>query len=397
MLLFVILSPGTPRREGGETTETRSGSQRVLVVDDAGEMRALIRRTLGTAGYQVDLASSLAEARGMDPSSYDAVVVDARLGADRGTDLIEELTSADPAAPRRCLVITGGPRDALPDGVASLAKPFRLAELLTAVRTLHQPGAGGEQDQRAQATWPAGTGAATAAPSAAGTGEPAAVPCAPCAAGSAGPMAWQLLGLTRRLRARERGELAGFLHDGPVQDLAAASLELQLLRRSVVPALAAPLDAVVKRLDAVARPLRAVVNEAGPALVSEPGLAGALGQRAAWLLATPLAVDAEPACAGLAATEVAAVVDVAELMLFAMTPALPPDEARVEVRAADDLIGITVTIVPAVGGEPADDSAAAQGTLSELATALSAGVGSDFGRTLWRSWITLPRAAAGAA
>lgn len=373
MLLLVILSPGTPRREGGETTETRSGSQRVLVVDDAGDMRALIRRTLGTAGYHVDLASSLAEARGMDPSTYDAVLVDARLGADRGTDLIEELTSADPAAPRRCLVITGGPREALPDGVASLAKPFRLAELLTAVRALHQPGAGGERDHGARATRPAGAGAS-------------------CAAGPAGPVAWQLLGLTRRLRARERGELAGFLHDGPIQDLAAASLELQLLRRSAVPAQAPPLEAVVKRLDAVARPLRAVVNEAGPALVPEPGLAGALRQRAAWLLATPLAVDAEPACAGLAATEVAAVTDVAELMLFAMTPGLPPDEARVAVRAADDLIGITVTLVPAVGGEPAGDGAAAQGTLGELATALSASVGSDFGRTLWRSWITLPRA-----
>jgi CheY-like chemotaxis protein len=346
-------------------------------------MRALIRRTLGTAGYHVDLASSLAEARGMDPSSYDAVLVDARLGADRGTDLIEELTSADPAAPRRCLVITGGPRDALPDGVASLAKPFRLAELLTAVRALHQPGAIGEPDHRTQATRPAGTGA------------PAAALCAPCAAGPAGPVAWQLLGLTRRLRARERGELAGFLHDGPIQDLAAASLELQLLRRSVVPEQAPPLDAVVKRLDAVARPLRAVVNEAGPALVPESRLAGALRQRAAWLLATPLAVDAEPACAGLAATEVAAVIDVAELMLFAMTPGLPPDEARVEVRATDDLIGITVTLMPAVGGEPASDSAAARGTLGELATALSASVGSEFGRTLWRSWITLPRAAAG--
>jgi CheY-like chemotaxis protein len=346
-------------------------------------MRALIRRTLGNAGYHVDLASSLGEARGMDPSSYDAVLVDARLGADRGTDLIEEMTSADPAAPRRCLVITGGPRAALPDGVASLAKPFRLAELLTAVRALHQPGAGGEQDHRTQATQPAGTGA------------PAAAPCAPCAARSAGPVAWQLLGLTRRLRARERGELAGFLHDGPIQDLAAASLELQLLLRSVVRAQAPPLDAVVKRLDAVARPLRAVVNEAGPALVPESRLAGSLRQRAAWLLATPLAVDAEPACAGLAATEVAAVVDVAELMLFAMTPGLPPDEARVEVRATDDLIAITVTLVPAVGGEPAGDSAAALGTLGELAAALSASVGSEFGRTIWRSWITLPRAAGG--
>ena len=321
----------------------------------------------------------------MDPSSYDAVLVDARLGADRGTDLIEELTSADPAAPRRCLVITGGPRDALPDGVASLAKPFRLAELLTAVRALHQPGADREEDHRAQATRPDRTGA------------PAAAPRAPCAAGSAGPVAWQLLGLTRRLRARERGELAGFLHDGPIQDLAAASLELQLLRRSVVPAQEPPLDAVLRRLDAAARPLRAVVNEAGPVLVPPSGLAGALGQQSAWLLATPLAVDAEPACAGLAATEVAAVADVAELMLFAMTPGLPPDEARVEVRAADDLIGITVTVVPATGGEPAGDSAAARGTLGELATALQASVGSDFGGTLWRSWMTLPRAAPGQA
>ena len=72
-------------------------------------MRILIQRVLSADGYQVDVAATLAEARSMDPAGYAAVLVDARLGAERGIDLIDELRSADPAAARRCLVITGGP------------------------------------------------------------------------------------------------------------------------------------------------------------------------------------------------------------------------------------------------------------------------------------------------
>jgi CheY-like chemotaxis protein len=333
-------------------------------------MRAVIYRALGTAGYQVDLASSLSQARGMNPASYDAVLVDARLGADRGTDLIEELRSDDAAAAGRCLVITGGPRDDLPDGVASLAKPFRLAELLAAVRALHQPAAGEGRRHPAETSRPA----------------EAAAPAPAC------PPAWRLLAITQRMRARERSELADFLHDGPIQDLAAASLELQLLRRAAVPAQAPPLEAVVKRLDAVARPLRAVVDEAGPSLAAESPLVSALRRRTAWLLASSLEMAEESGCAGLAAAEVAAVADVAELMLFAMTLSAPPDEARVEVRAADGLIGITVTLVPAATGQGGADREAARRTLGELAASLAASAGSDFGRARWRSWITLPRA-----
>src|SRR5580693_3203302 len=102
-------------------------------------MRTLIRRVLSADGYQVDVAATLAEARSLDPAGYSAILVDAHLGSEDGIDLVEELRSADPAAARRCLVITGGPADAGPAGLAFLAKPFRAADLLHAVHTLPQP------------------------------------------------------------------------------------------------------------------------------------------------------------------------------------------------------------------------------------------------------------------
>ena len=113
-------------------------TKRVLVVDDVAEMRALIWRILSADGYQVDVAATLSEARDLDPAGYSAVLVDAHLGTEHGTELIEELRSADPAAVSRCLVITGGTADAGPAGLAVLTKPFRAADLLDAVRALQQ-------------------------------------------------------------------------------------------------------------------------------------------------------------------------------------------------------------------------------------------------------------------
>ena len=139
--------------------------ERVLVVEDTAQMRAVLNRALGRAGYRVDLAATLTEARGMDPGRYDAVLIDANLGAERGTDLVEELRARDEAAIGRCLIITGGSLAALPDGVASLAKPFQLTDLLGAVRALHQPPAGRERH----------------GPGAAGTSQRGAVPSQGCA------------------------------------------------------------------------------------------------------------------------------------------------------------------------------------------------------------------------
>jgi DNA-binding response OmpR family regulator len=117
-------------------------AHRVLVVDDVADVRVLIRRVLQADGYEVDEASSLDEARAMSPGGYDAVLVDAHLGEERGTDLIDELRSVDPAAARRCLVITGGTVDALPDDIPCLVKPFQRGDLLKAVSTLRNPALG---------------------------------------------------------------------------------------------------------------------------------------------------------------------------------------------------------------------------------------------------------------
>src|SRR5205807_6145945 len=93
---------------------------------------------LADGGYQVDVAATLAEARALGPGGYHAVVVDAGLDQEDGTDLVREIMSEDPAAAGRCLVITGGTAATLPPGVRFLLKPFRPAELLGAVRSLPQ-------------------------------------------------------------------------------------------------------------------------------------------------------------------------------------------------------------------------------------------------------------------
>ena len=140
-MLLLVLKLRAPSQQAASNLTQVAGikvTKRVLVVDDVAEMRTLIWRILSADGYQVDVAATLAEARGLDPAGYSAVLVDAHLGTEQGMDLIEELRSADPAAVSRCLVITGGTADAGPAGLAVLTKPFRAADLLDAVRALQQ-------------------------------------------------------------------------------------------------------------------------------------------------------------------------------------------------------------------------------------------------------------------
>src|SRR6266851_587491 len=85
------------------------------------------------------VTASLPSPRVLVVDDTDVVLVDAHLGAELGTDLIETMLAQDPAAAGRCLMITGGSTAIVPRGVACLAKPFRPADLLHAVRALHQP------------------------------------------------------------------------------------------------------------------------------------------------------------------------------------------------------------------------------------------------------------------
>lgn len=370
-------------------------AKRVLVVDDEAEIRRLIGRVLSEDGYEVDVAANLAEARKMNPGRYAAVLVDARLGAERGMDLIDELRAAGPAAASRCLVITGGETRTGPDGLRFLAKPFRPAELLAAVRALAEPAPGaaaGPAPGRKAGPAPGhGTG-----PAASELGTPADLTAGPASSGPAPPSAraaqvTQLLAIARHLRARERRELVDYLHDGPLQDLTAATLEAQLMSSGVPDGVATRFAAVLRQLDAVARALRWLVDGDLPFSQPEIQLASALQQRTAWLLDVPLTVRAEGAAAGLAAADVPTVVDVVELLLLGMLPAGHAAQACVLVHGVPNLIQLELTLVPAAHGQlPASDLAAARVALDELAGALGTTAQAEFCAERWLARITLP-------
>jgi len=374
-------------------------TKRVLVVDDVAEMRTLIRRVLSADGYQVDVAATLAEARSLDPAGYSAILVDAHLGSEHGIDLVEELRSADPAAARRCLVITGGPADAGPAGLAFLAKPFRAADLLDAVHTLPQP-APPQPDPSSSV--PPGPGPAAPEPAPPElrpprSAQPPAVPGAGPQPGSSRdrqpPTPAQirhLLALTRRLRARERRELVGFLHDGPIQELTAGTLEAGMMRRSAPAGPVPRLDAVLRQLDTAAGALRWLVDGDWPFMQPEVRLASALRQRSAWLLAGSLTTDIDAGCAELAASDVPAVVDVAELMLLGMLPEHCPVRAHLAVRGQPQLIELELALTPRrAAGQPMGDPAPAQAALRDLAGALGSEAHTDCQAECWRARIAL--------
>lgn len=362
-------------------------AHRVLVVDDVDEVRVLIRRVLQTDGYEVDEASSLVEARAMSPGDYDAVLVDAHLGDERGIDLVDELRSADPAAAGRCLVVTGGALDALPDDIACLVKPFQRGDLLEAVRALRKPDPDGPSGQ------PASVIPAPRPQPAAGV-----IPDPPLRALAertprVWPRSWQLLDISRQRRTRERLGLTDFLHDGPVQELTAAILELQMLQRAVPIGQAPDLEGVLRRLDTAAGSLRWLIGGEWPPAPPGANLADALRQQTAWLLAADMIVEADQALPGPDAAETPVIADVVELLLLAIVPPGLLARAHVAVRAEESAIGIDLTVTPADDDQAAGDPAAARESIDALAAALAVSAQSDLGELQWRVRLVLRRCA----
>ena len=97
------------------------------------------------------------------------------------------------------------------------------------------------------------------------------------------PPAWLLLAMDRQLRAREQRALAAYLHNGAMQEIFAASLELQLLHRSHLALPPGIFDGAIQRLDAAAaaldrlpggfpvRPVRWPVSSSGGRPGCSPG------------------------------------------------------------------------------------------------------------------------------
>jgi ActR/RegA family two-component response regulator len=330
--------------------------RRVLVVDDLTEMHVLIRRALGAHGYEVQGATTLAEALRMNPAGYDAVLVDARLGGESGADLIEMLRLQDPAGARRCVIMTGGPTGLLPAGVTLLAKPFQISELLDAVVKAQRP-----------------------------PGAAAPRPTAPRA------RVQQLLRLVRLLRVQERCALADYLHDGPIQDLTAASLELQLMRRSAPPGCAPALEAVQAQVDGASAALRWLVDGPWPLESADAPAADVIRRRATWLLGTPPEVAVDLLDTGPVPADPDLIADVVELTLLAIRPSAPGARAGIAVSGEGLAPQILLTLTPGRSDGELVGWLPAQLALAGVTSALGASLSADFCAQRWLVRLSIPQ------
>jgi CheY-like chemotaxis protein len=396
-----------------------SASPRVLVVDDTEAIRTIIRRVLTGAGYHVDVAASAPEARSMDPAGYDALLVDAHLGRERGTALIQALVAEDPAVARRCLLITGGKPDLVPAGVVCLTKPFRPDELITAVGALH-PAASAARPEGPRSSQPPGRQPPEAQPRAGQPRDAQPPGGQPPGAAAGRPAVWPLLGMIQRLRAGERAAIADFIHDGPIQDLTAALLGVQALTRAPPGGLAPRVAELGHHLDAAAGSVRQIAHDSALPLPVEAELCGLIQRRTAWLPFSPVTAgfqgtSAAPGTAlrtaaprtaaprtpapGTAAPgiEVPVIAEILELALFALADLAPPGRADILVHAGETVLEILLTLTPVDGiPEGAGDAAAARVSLAGLAQALGGTARASFGAFPWRACIRLPsRPAAG--
>jgi len=133
------LAPGEPRR--AETA--KHGTETILVVEDDSGLRALTKRILLGAGYQVFIASNGREALEIIESSrreLALVVTDVMMPEMGGQELASVLQRTRPNT--RILYVSGFTANVvvaeggLEPGVAFIAKPFSSQALLTTVRQL---------------------------------------------------------------------------------------------------------------------------------------------------------------------------------------------------------------------------------------------------------------------
>jgi DNA-binding response OmpR family regulator len=113
----------------------------ILVVEDETNLATAVADALRDAGYLVDHASDgEAALQKIDEHAFDAVICDLKMPRLDGKAFYRMLADAAPGLARRVIFVTGdvAGTDAdsflLESGCRWLAKPFRLADLLRAVR-----------------------------------------------------------------------------------------------------------------------------------------------------------------------------------------------------------------------------------------------------------------------
>ncbi len=138
-------APQGPVHSSEETPGKRKlsgGTERILLVEDHGDVRRALAELLESLGYRVVAVGSVAEAMeatGTD-REIDVLVTDLQLPDGSGLDLVEALRGSDPRLP--VVLISGyargslpGVLDRLPSNLVFVEKPVRAADLDHAIRT----------------------------------------------------------------------------------------------------------------------------------------------------------------------------------------------------------------------------------------------------------------------
>ena len=118
-------------------------SLRVLVVDDSISTRALIGKTLETAGHTVlEAADGIAALEALSAGGFDVMITDQWMPNMTGLELVRAVRTRTHLAGLPILAITTDSEDDLRDEVmqagasACILKPFVPAELLEAITTM---------------------------------------------------------------------------------------------------------------------------------------------------------------------------------------------------------------------------------------------------------------------
>jgi two-component system, response regulator RegA len=116
----------------------------ILVVDDEPNFLNLMRLALGKRGFAVNTASTAPEAlKLLDRELFDFALVDLRLGAASGIDLLGAIKQRQPRI--RAIMVTGYPtdesrREAQSRGASAfLSKPLAISDLLQTFVSVLKP------------------------------------------------------------------------------------------------------------------------------------------------------------------------------------------------------------------------------------------------------------------
>lgn len=140
--LYLPCAPSSePAGEPYATADAAGGSEHILIVEDDALVRAHVVRQLTRLGYQVEEAENGAEAlKRVQARPFDLLFTDVVMpGGMNGRQLAEAARLAQPGL--RVLYTSGYTENAivhqgrLDRGVSLLQKPYRRADLATAVRT----------------------------------------------------------------------------------------------------------------------------------------------------------------------------------------------------------------------------------------------------------------------